>query len=1159
MANSTGRHDVRLGKHLKDLLSRTPDVRGGLEGAGGRVARRPSHRHEDLERDAQELLAGRTPRPAMHNLEALIIPDLRPVLDVVDGTFGDPGAYFPELAKEPGNVRLALASVGRVDVTGIPGVPYVGTGFLVGDGVLMTNRHVAEVFTSGLGKAARLHFLPGITASVDPRQELGRPVGLPLTVTKPLLIHPYWDMALLQVKGAEKLHPLRLAVDQPTEKAPALAVVGYPAFDPRNDPKVQQQVFRGAFGVKRLQPGYGKGLLETSSYGHPVMAYAHDCSTLGGNSGSCVLEVRTGRVLGLHFGGLYLDANYAVPAWELAQDSRVVDAGVLFSGARPKGTPPWADAWTGLERRDVAAPAATRRGVERSPVDWYERSDPDALRRAWQRDPDELVARLDRATGPVDSRAVRARLTEGRAERLFSRRVDPDASEVLFLHGILGAHLDSADGRAWLDVERILLGDLAGRLALQPDGLSDAWPGPPTFPGPHLRLKYQRAADAWRDEGLVVHSFSYDWRKPIAVESERLDAFVDQLIRTRPGKRLLLVAHSMGGLVSAAWAATHPEWRERIERAVLLGSPLRGSYAPFEAIRGTYPVFRKLALASARNTIEELQGMARTLPGLVDMLPDPALFPDAEAIYAGDAWQTSFAPDAASLARSRALKATLASSPLLEKAVALVSLGHGTVSSVADALAGRRVSPGDGTVPLASAAPPGVKAYLVSREHSDLPRDPLAIAAVLQLARGQDPGLPELTAAQRRAPVPQAEAIVAELSAYDEARGAEVARRVANETVEGGDLDWILSTGFDVADREEGRPGESGRKALSVAPGATEAVQGTGEGPAFREFQLGGPLGVGDPVHETITQAALDGAGYPPDQRDQILRGVFWNDDPEALLFAHDPKRPLQKSTGFLFALRFKRFELVTSKQRAIVPSDGLLGRSHFGDLQFLHAMASTTTETPAQTRQRMLAWAEFCWQVALGDLLAVARRADWGTQAGVLPAGVKGPDTVGQLFGQVDGTIAPFRALGSLCHLVEDSFAIGHVDRVVLDATRRGPIRAFYCYTNQNHAQHAAGDKWQSPGSADQKIDSLPGARDATLAVKHLAGLYMRRAEWEEVRRWLVNEVWALAANPVERPAKARRGGPARRTGASPKQPAATRRKPARQRAGRRPTGRRR
>src|SRR6516165_11707527 len=43
-------------------------------------------------------------------------------------------------------------------------------------------------------------------------------------------------------------------------------------------------------------------------------ATRHDCTTLGGNSGSVVLNLSTGEAVGLHFAGLYQETNYAVRA-----------------------------------------------------------------------------------------------------------------------------------------------------------------------------------------------------------------------------------------------------------------------------------------------------------------------------------------------------------------------------------------------------------------------------------------------------------------------------------------------------------------------------------------------------------------------------------------------------------------------------------------------------------------------------------------------------------------------------------------------------------------------------------------------------------------------------------------------------------------------------
>ena len=66
---------------------------------------------------------------------------------------------------------------------------------------------------------------------------------------------------------------------------------------------------------------------------------------LGGNSGSCVIDVKTGQVVALHFAGRYLDANFAVPMFELAKDGRVHDGGVAFGSTRPNTPTAWDGRW----------------------------------------------------------------------------------------------------------------------------------------------------------------------------------------------------------------------------------------------------------------------------------------------------------------------------------------------------------------------------------------------------------------------------------------------------------------------------------------------------------------------------------------------------------------------------------------------------------------------------------------------------------------------------------------------------------------------------------------------------------------------------------------------------------------------------------------------
>ena len=285
----------------------------------------------------------------MDALEAIIIADLRPAFDIVDGRFTADHQLWRHLSTGPAlaAIETVIPLIGRIELPGQTRIPYGGTGFVVGTNLIMTNRHVAEIFASGLG-SRNVDFRRNARAGINFTQELGRTPGQTLSVRRVAMIHPYWDMALLEVEGLPAGHKfLRLSqVDARDLVQHETVVIGYPAFDSRNPTGEQNTLFRKNFGVKRLQPGDLQGGRNTSSFGKVVSAATHDCSTLGGNSGSAVISIATGEVFGLHFGGLYHDTNFAVPAAELAKDARVIQAGVRFVGDPGGGPTAWDDWWT---------------------------------------------------------------------------------------------------------------------------------------------------------------------------------------------------------------------------------------------------------------------------------------------------------------------------------------------------------------------------------------------------------------------------------------------------------------------------------------------------------------------------------------------------------------------------------------------------------------------------------------------------------------------------------------------------------------------------------------------------------------------------------------------------------------------------------------------
>ena len=335
-----------------------------LESTDGSEVLREPIRIETVYAGLEAVEAGREPtRLEAAGLEAIIIPDKRPAMPLQGGTYQATHPLWTHLEDPTTKARLVkrARSVGRVEAPG-SGLPYGGTAFVVGPGLLMTNRHVATIFTAGLGMR-ELDFRTGITSGFNTAFAPDEARTLTLRVRGVAMVHPYWDMALLEVEGlAADMVPLMLeARDIAGFEKKEVAVIGYPAFDPRNDADVQRSVFTAGSGIKQLQPGLLRERGNTESFKKIVSAATHDCSTLGGNSGSAVIHIASGNVLALHFGGLYLARNYGVPASELALDGRVVDAGVKFDPtARPDKAPSWTGYWTDADRDEAPAPTPTQ-------------------------------------------------------------------------------------------------------------------------------------------------------------------------------------------------------------------------------------------------------------------------------------------------------------------------------------------------------------------------------------------------------------------------------------------------------------------------------------------------------------------------------------------------------------------------------------------------------------------------------------------------------------------------------------------------------------------------------------------------------------------------------------------------------------------------------
>ena len=277
-----------------------------------------------------------------------------------------------------------------------------------------------------------------------------------------------------------------------------------------------------------------------------------------------------------------------------------------------------------------------------------------------------------------------------------------------------------------------------------------------------------------------------------------------------------------------------------------------------------------------------------------------------------------------------------------------------------------------------------------------------------------------------------------------------------------------------------------------------------------------------EPVHEEITNrlygcngdacAGSEATTAPA----TVLAGVRWNDDPPFRLL---PGQSKSSSCNTRETVRFETqprcwvnlfldAKAGAAADKQYGQGDAMLYRSHFGDLQYLHAMAAADRELASQTKANLMGWFEFTWRAARGEYTLETRLKD-----------IENP-TIQAAFGRSEwrlmdlytlGASGGLRrhvddvAFGSLLHAVQDSFAGGHVHREEASGMRQctlagssvsapGNVLEFHSYNGQDHGLHA---------DADSRVAFMRGFQEEGNVVDVARLLVRARAqklEWEAV-----------------------------------------------------------
>jgi hypothetical protein len=265
-----------------------------------------------------------------------------------------------------------------------------------------------------------------------------------------------------------------------------------------------------------------------------------------------------------------------------------------------------------------------------------------------------------------------------------------------------------------------------------------------------------------------------------------------------------------------------------------------------------------------------------------------------------------------------------------------------------------------------------------------------------------------------------------------------------------------------------------------------------------------------------------------------FIKGAVWNDDPEQLLGGSGAqfgsgftggksavekveKRLHKAEQDLAQAKQAGNQEAINKAQKAIDKAQAdmkqirLTGRSHEGDLQFLHGMASSLEETAKVTQGKVMLWAEFCYKVATGEIPwdTLVEKVDVkpkqelaGSVSSIKELFPKqGKMKVVELLG-AKGQEGKQRALGSLLHMLQDTFCASHSERVA--AKRKGEmvsrIKSFRAYPAQESDRHALADVIAQKGTAEESLANTMGAQEAVDAG---AGI---------VQRWNASVGWSAA-----------------------------------------------
>lgn len=225
------------------------------------------------------------------------------------------------------SITNAIKCVGRIEyINMFDKMPsWGGTGWLYGNnGIVVTNAHIATDFAGSAGEGRwvfKNNNKKPVQSYIDLIEEVDRDDEQLFRIDEILYVGSEADqngntadgrpdIAILKINSENDKLKIGLSIEDEvlTSDSPVVTI-GYPIDKSRENGVAHpleyyvkiKELFKGQHGVKRIAPG------KVISYNENESVLQHDSSTLTGNSGSPIINPKTGKVAGIHY---YGDPDY---------------------------------------------------------------------------------------------------------------------------------------------------------------------------------------------------------------------------------------------------------------------------------------------------------------------------------------------------------------------------------------------------------------------------------------------------------------------------------------------------------------------------------------------------------------------------------------------------------------------------------------------------------------------------------------------------------------------------------------------------------------------------------------------------------------------------------------------------------------------------------